>query len=173
MRIFGVIGWKNSGKTHLVVRLVSELTSRGYTISTIKHAHHSLEFSTCDAEGQEQRPAGAHEAIFSSPTRWSLMKEMPAGAEEERLLDLAARLQPVDLVLVEGYKLEDLPKLEAHRASNKRDLIARKDQRVVAMASDSALEGLNIPVFDLDDTSAIADFILEFVGLAKQADKAG
>lgn len=173
MRKFGVIGWKNSGKTHLVVRLVSELTSRGFTISTIKHAHHSLEFSTSDAEGQEQRPARAHEAIFSSPTRWSLMKEMPAGVEEERLSELAARLQPVDLVLVEGYKLEDLPKLEAHRASNKRDLIARKDDRVVAMASDSAVEGVNVPVFDLDDTSAIADFVLEYVGLAKQADKAG
>ena len=78
------------------------------------------------------------------------------------------RLQPVDLVLVEGYKLEDHPKLEAYRAGSKRDLIAREDNRIVAVASDAAPSGVAVPVFDLNDTIAIADFIVDFVGLAKQ-----
>ena len=173
MRIFGVIGWKNSGKTHLMVRLVSELTSRGYSVSTIKHAHHALEFSTCDEEGREQRPVGAHEAIFSSAMRWSLTKETPTGADEDPLSDLVARLKPVDLVLVEGYKLEGHPKLEAYRAGSKRDLIARQDDRIVAVASNAELENVNVPLFDLDDTIAIADFIVDFVGLAESPMAAG
>lgn len=171
MRIFGVIGWKNSGKTHLMVRLVSEITSRGYSVSTIKHAHHALTFSTCDEDGEEQRPAGAHEAIFSSPTRWSLTKEVPPAADEDPLSELVQRLESVDLVLVEGYKLEGHPKLEAHRAGSKRDLIAREDDRIVAIASDAMPSGVTVPVFDLDDTIGIADFIVEFVGLAKQTDE--
>lgn len=173
MRVFGVIGWKNSGKTHLMVRLVREITSRGHTVSSIKHAHHSLRFSTRDDAGQEQRPPGALESIFVSPTRWTLLKEVPAGAEEDPLADHLARLQPVDLVLVEGYKLENHPKLEAHRADNRRDLLARADDRIVAVASDSAPEGLDVPVLDIDDTVGIADFILSHVGLAGQAEKVG
>lgn len=166
MRVFGVMGWKNSGKTHLMVRLVAELTSRGYSISTIKHAHHALEFSTCDADGQEQRPAGAYETIFSSSTRWSLTKETPPGADEDPLADLLAKLEPVDLVLVEGYKLESHPKLEAYRAGSRRDLIARTDDRIVAVASNADLQDLNVPLLELDDTQAIADFIVDYVGLA-------
>lgn len=165
MRIFGVVGWKNSGKTHLMVRLVSEFTSRGFSVSTIKHAHHSLEFSTSDAAGQEQRPAGAHETIFSSPTRWSLTKETPPGEDEEPLADLMARLIPVDLVLIEGYKLEGHPKLEAYRAGSRRDLIARSDERIVVVATDADLDEVPVPVIDLDDTHAIADFIEKHINL--------
>ena len=98
MRVFGVIGWKDSGKTHLMVRLISELTSRGYSLSSIKHAHHSLEFSTQDESGREQRPTHAQEVIFSSSARWTLVKETPT--EEDPLSDHLARLKPVDLVLV-------------------------------------------------------------------------
>lgn len=164
MRIFGVIGWKNSGKTHLMVRLVEELTSRNYTVSTIKHAHHSLEFSTSDEDGREQRLEGAYESIFSSATRWSLVKEA-SGAEDDLLSEHLKRLEPVDLVLVEGYKFEDHPKIEAHRTENKRELLARNDARIVAIASDFTPEGVNVPIFELDDTTGIADFILDSVGL--------
>lgn len=164
MRVFGVIGWKDSGKTHLMVRLIAELTSRGYTVSSIKHAHHTLEFSTCDETGREQRSNGAHEAIFSSSSRWSLVQEtLPT--KEDPLPELLSRLQPVDLVLIEGYKLEGHSKLEAYRGGNRRDLIARTDDRIVAIASDVEPDGLDVPIFDLDDTIAIADFVVDFVGL--------
>lgn len=159
-----MIGWKDSGKTHLMVRLISEITSRGYSVSSVKHAHHSLEFSTSDADGREQMPAGAHEAIFSSSSRWMLINGTTA-AEEDSLLEHLARLQPVDLVLVEGYKLEGHSKLEAYRSGSRRDLIARSDKTIVAVASDAAPEGLDRPLFDLDDTVGIADFILDHVGL--------
>lgn len=165
MRIFGVVGWKNSGKTHLMVRLVSEFTARGYSVSTIKHAHHSLTFATHDEEGQDQLPVGAHESIFSSPTRWSLMKETPPGEEEEPLSDLLDRIEDVDLVLVEGYKLEGHPKLEAYRAGSKRDLIARGDERIVLVATDADLDNVPVPVIDLDDTVTIANFIERHTGL--------
>ena len=106
-----------------------------------------------------------HEALFTSDSRWSIVKELPEDQEEDPLADLLARLEPVDLVLIEGYKLEGHPKLEAYRAGNTRDLIARGDDRIVAVASDAVPEGLNLPVFDLNDTAGIADFIVEFVGL--------
>ena len=164
MRIFGVIGWKNSGKTHLMVRLVSEITSRGFTVSTIKHAHHSIEFTTLDEEGCELRPPGVQEAVFASPTRWSLVRERLAD-EDDSLDELVARLQPVDLVLIEGYKLEHHPKIEAYRQGSTRDLIAREDKKIVGIATDAPPEGFDVPVFDLNDTIGIADFILGYVGL--------
>ncbi len=172
MRIFGVVGWKNSGKTHLMVRLVSEFTSRGYSVSTIKHAHHSLEFATNDEAGREQRPPGADEVIFSSPMRWSLTKETPPGEEEEPLADLLARLRSVDLVLVEGYKLEGHPKLEAYRDGSRRDLIARKDDRIVVVATDADLKEVPVPLIDLDDTTAIADFIEAYLKLGDSSGQA-
>ncbi len=167
MRIFGVVGWKNSGKTHLMVRLVSEFTARGYSVSTIKHAHHSLEFVTTDDQGFEQRPAGAHEAIFASSTRWSLTHETPADGEEEPLAALLARLQPVDLVMVEGYKLQGHTKLESYRAGSRRELIARNDERIVVLATDADLSDLTVPVIDLNDTVSIANFIEDHVKLSE------
>lgn len=164
MQIFGVIGWKNSGKTHLVERLVSNITSRGITVSTIKHAHHSFDFSTTDEQGRDLRFEGAHEVVFTSSTRWSIVRERPAD-EEDLLQDMVARLDPVDLVIVEGYKLENHPKIEAFRGENKKTLIAATDSRIEGVASDAPLDGLGIPVFDLDDTDRIAEFILNYVGL--------
>lgn len=169
MQIFGVIGWKNSGKTHLVERLVSNITSRGISVSTIKHAHHSFDFSTTDEQGRDLRFEGAHEVVFTSSTRWSIVRERPAD-EEDLLQDMVARLDPVDLVIVEGYKLENHAKIEAFRSENKKALIAATDRHVRAVASDAPLDSLHVPVFDLDDTNSIADFILEQVGLNERAD---
>ncbi|MDA7429885.1 molybdopterin-guanine dinucleotide biosynthesis protein B [Primorskyibacter aestuariivivens] len=170
MEIFGVIGWKNSGKTHLVERLVSNITSRGISVSTIKHAHHSFDFSTTDEQGRDLRFEGAHEVVFTSAARWSIVRERPDD-EEDLLQDMVARLDPVDLVIVEGYKMESHPKIEAFRGENKKALIAATDNRVEGVASDAPLEGLSIPVFDLNDTDNIADFILDYVGLNERAGK--
>lgn len=170
MQIFGVIGWKNSGKTHLVERLVANITGRGVTVSTIKHAHHAFDFSTTDGHGRELRFDGAQEVVFTSPTRWSIVRERPVD-EADLLQDMVARLDPVDLVIVEGYKLESHAKIEAHRHDNGKALIAPTDERVVGVASDCALAGLSIPVLDLDDTDRIADFILDYVGLGAVAGK--
>jgi len=164
MRIYGVTGWKNTGKTGLVERLVAEITGRGLTVSTLKHAHHATEIDHPGRDSYRHREAGAQEVLVASPQRWALMHEL-RGAPEPPFEDLVARLSPVDLVLVEGYKRGPHPKVEAHRAEVGRDLLARENPTIRAVASDARPTGLSVPLFHLDDTAAIADFILTEVGL--------
>ena len=163
MKIFGVVGWKNAGKTGLMERLVSEITARGFTVSTVKHAHHSFDVDHEGKDSFRHRAAGASEVLLASRNRVALMQEM-RGAEEPDLAALLKRLSPVDLVLVEGYKRDSHAKVEAHRAETGNPLIAPEDATIKAVASDVPLS-LERPVFDLNDTVAIADFILAQVGL--------
>lgn len=164
MKVYGVTGWKNTGKTGLMERLVAEITARGLSVSTVKHAHHATDIDHPGRDSFRHREAGAREVIVASPLRWALMHEL-RGAPEPAFEDLIARLSPVDLVLVEGYKRGPHPKVEAHRAAAGRDLLARENPTIRAVASDVMPEGLAVPVFHLDDTAGIADFILQEVGL--------
>lgn len=163
MRLFGVVGWKNAGKTGLMERLVAEITGRGFTVSTVKHAHHSFDVDHPGKDSHRHRVAGAREVLLASRNRFALMHEL-RDEEEPGLADLLNRLSPVDLVLIEGYKRDHHPKVEAHRVETGNPLIAPEDPTVKAVASDVPLE-LDRPVFDLNDTRAIADFILREVGL--------
>ncbi|MEO0863630.1 MAG: molybdopterin-guanine dinucleotide biosynthesis protein B [Pseudomonadota bacterium] len=163
MKIFGIVGWKNSGKTGLMERLVAEIVARGHSVSTIKHAHHTFDVDQPGKDSYRHRAAGASEVLLASSTRIALMQELRA-APEPPLDDLLARLSPVDLVLVEGYKRDGHPKIEAHRTETGQSLLAVNDPTVQAVASNVALT-LDRPVFDLDDTSAIADFVLSQVRL--------
>ena len=157
MKIYGITGWKNAGKTGLMERLVAEFCARGLTVSTVKHAHHTFDVDQKGKDSFRHRDAGAREVLLASGTRWVLMNELRGDAEPP-LADLLARLSPVDLVLVEGYKRDHHPKVEAFRAETGNPLIANQDQTIKAVASDSKI-AIDRPVFDLDDTSAIADFI--------------
>jgi molybdopterin-guanine dinucleotide biosynthesis adapter protein len=163
MRIYGVVGYKNAGKTGLMERLVTEITQRGVSVSTLKHAHHSFDVDQPGKDSFRHRQAGAQQVLLASRDRWALMTEL-RGTQEPALGDLLAQLAPVDLVLVEGYKRDAHPKIEAFRAATGNPLIAPDDPTVRAVASDTALT-LDRPVFDLNDTRAIADFILSEVGL--------
>jgi len=163
MRLYGVTGWKNAGKTGLMERLVTEIAGRGLSVSTVKHAHHSFDVDHPGRDSYRHRAAGATEVLLSSRNRFALMHEM-RGEEEMPLDALLAKLAPVDLVLVEGYKREPHPKIEAFRAGTGNALIAPGDPTIRAVASDVALD-LDRPVFDLNDTGAITDFILAEVGL--------
>lgn len=163
MRIFGVVGWKNAGKTGLMERLVGEITGRGITVSTVKHAHHTFDVDHAGKDSHRHRVAGATEVLLASRNRFALMHELRT--EEEPTLDmLLKKLAPVDLVLIEGYKRDLHHKVEAHRAETGNPLIAPGDDTVRAVASDVRLD-LDRPVFDLNDTVSIADFILAEVGL--------
>ncbi|WP_368344625.1 molybdopterin-guanine dinucleotide biosynthesis protein B [Pelagovum sp. HNIBRBA483] len=164
MRIYGVTGWKNTGKTGLVERLVTEITARGFSVSTLKHAHHATEIDQPGRDSYRHREAGAREVLVASPNRWALMHEL-RGADEPPIEDLLAKMSPVDLVIIEGYKRGPHPKVETHRAEAGRDLLAPENPTIRAVASDSRHDGLSVPVFDLNDTKAIADFILAEVGL--------
>ncbi len=163
MRMYGVVGWKNAGKTGLMERLVTEITGRGVTVSTIKHAHHSFDVDHAGKDSHRHRVAGATEVLLASRNRFALMHELRA-EDEPPLEVLLTKLSPVDLVLIEGYKRDGHRKIEAHRAVTGNPLIAPGDPTIRAVASDSEL-ALDRPVFDLDDTCAIADFILREVGL--------
>lgn len=163
MKLYGVVGWKNAGKTGLMERLVTEITGRGITVSTVKHAHHSFDVDHAGKDSFRHREAGASEVLLSSRNRVALMQEL-RGAQEPSLADLLTRLTPVDLVLVEGYKRDAHPKIEAYRAETGNPLIAPDDPTIRAIASDVTLEVVQT-VFDLNDTVAIADFILSEVGL--------
>ena len=163
MRLFGVVGWKNAGKTGLMERLVAEITGRGFTVSTVKHAHHTFDVDHPGKDSYRHRAAGATEVLLASRNRFALMHELRS-EDEPPLSMLLEKLAPVDLVLVEGYKRDSHPKVEAHRAETGNPLIAPEDPTVRAVASDTPLD-LDRPVFDLNDTKAIADFILKEVGL--------
>ncbi|MBU3261027.1 molybdopterin-guanine dinucleotide biosynthesis protein B [Roseovarius sp. PS-C2] len=163
MNVYGVVGWKNAGKTGLMERLVTEITGRGISVSTVKHAHHSFDVDHPGKDSHRHRIAGATEVLLASRNRFALMHELRDEAEPA-LSALLQKLAPVDLVLIEGYKRDSHPKIEAHRAVTGNPLIAPGDATVRAVASDTPLD-LDRPVFDLNDTAAIADFILSEVGL--------
>lgn len=163
MKLWGVTGWKNAGKTGLMERLVAEFTARGLSVSTLKHAHHAFDVDRPGKDSYRHRAAGAHEVLLASGARWALMHEL-RGAEEPPLEVLLAKLSPVDLVLVEGYKRAVHPKIEAVRLSERHPLIAPGDPTIRAIAADGAIEA-DRPVFDLNDTTAIADFIAAELGL--------
>ncbi len=159
MKVYGITGVKNSGKTTLVERLVAEIAARGYSVSTVKHAHHVTDVDQPGRDSYRHREAGAREVMLASPRRWALMRELRDEAEPP-LEELLARLSPVELVLVEGYKAGPHPKLEVHRAATGRAPLALANPTVRAVAADVVPGGLEVPVFDLDDIAAIADFIL-------------
>jgi len=163
MNIYGIVGWKNAGKTGLMERLVTEMTSRGLRVSTVKHAHHSFDVDHPGKDSHRHRIAGATEVLLASRNRFALMHEL-RDAPEPTLSMLLERLSPVDLVLIEGYKRDAHPKVEAHRASTGNPLIASGDPTIRAVASDTSMV-LDRPVFDLNDTVAVTDFILSQVGL--------
>ena len=163
MNVFGITGWKNAGKTGLMERLVAEITSRGYTVSTLKHAHHTFDVDHPGKDSHRHRIAGASQVLLASTERWALMNEY-RGAQEPSLSELLAKLDSVNLVLIEGWKRDSHPKIEAWRSETGNPLIAPTDPTILAVASDIGLE-IDRPVFDLDDTVMVADFILDHLDL--------
>ena len=163
MRVFGVTGWKNTGKTTLTERLVAHLVAQGLVVSTVKHAHHDTDIDHEGRDSFRHRQAGAGQVIVASPARWALMTEL-RGAAEPPLDALLAHLAPCDLVLVEGYKTAPHPKIEAHRAATGRPLLAPANPTIRALATDTPLDS-TLPQFDLNDIPAIAAFIRAQVGL--------
>ena len=158
-RVFGITGWKNSGKTTLTEKLVSELVRRGWTVSTVKHAHHEFDIDKPGADSFRHRQAGATEVAVVSGVRWALMHELRA-EDEPTLETILSRLAPCDIVLVEGYKREAHKKIETRRIEAKdRSPLSANDGHIVAIAADFEITGESLPVFDLNDTGGIADFI--------------
>lgn len=166
-RVFGIVGWKNSGKTTLTERIISELTARGWRVSTVKHAHHAFDIDREGADSFRHREAGAAEVAIVSGRRWALMHELRDEAEPA-LESILARLADADIVLVEGYKREAHRKIETRRLEAKDTApLSKNDPNIVAVAADHAQPAETLPVFDLDDTKSIADFIERTTGLGR------
>jgi molybdopterin-guanine dinucleotide biosynthesis adapter protein len=159
MRIIGLAGWSGSGKTTLITKLIPRFMARGIKVSTLKHAHHGFDLDQPGKDSFFHRAAGATEVIISSAKRWAILHELREEPEWD-LRGLVAKMSPVDLVLVEGFKRDAFPKLEIHRAANGKPLIHPEDPHIVAIASDIALPQAKVPVIDLNDIEAIADLLL-------------
>lgn len=172
MKVFGLAGWSGSGKTTLLVRLIPELTKRGIGVSTIKHAHHRFDVDKPGKDSHRHREAGATEVLVASGRRWALMHELRNEPEPD-LDALLAKLSPVDLVIVEGFKAHAHDKLEIWRSETGERFIHPEDPRVVAIATDKPVPHVPLPRFDLEDIAAIADFVVERTGLAPTMRQAG
>ena len=160
MRIIGLAGWSGSGKTTLITKLIPHLLARGLRVSTLKHAHHGFDLDRPGKDSFMHRAAGATEVLISSAKRWAILHELRA-EEEWDLGVLVAKMSPVDLVLVEGFKRDAFPKLEIHRTVNGKPLLHPEDPHIVAVACDSALPASTVPVVDLNDIDAVADLLLK------------
>lgn len=159
MRVIGLAGWSGAGKTTLMKRLIPALIARGVSVSTIKHAHHAFDVDVPGKDSWEHRQAGAAQVLVSSANRWALMSEN-RGAPEPTLAFLLTRMNPVDLVIIEGFKREDHPKIEVHRAATGKPWLHPEDPRIVAVAADVAQSRL--PQAALDDVEAVATLVLRF-----------
>lgn len=164
MKIFGFAGYSGSGKTTLIEQLIPLFTKRGLTVSLIKHAHHTFDVDQPGKDSYRHRHAGCTEVLVSSSRRWALMHEL-RGTQEPPLSELTEHMSQCDLLLVEGFKHEPIPKLEVYRAEVGEPLIHPHDQNIVAIATDAPLE-TKLPQLDLNAPAQIAEFVLRHVGLA-------
>ncbi len=164
MKVLGLAGWSGAGKTTLLAALIPELVRRGVTISTMKHAHHAFDVDQPGKDSYVHREAGATEVLVASGNRWALMHEH-RGAPEPGSAELMQHMSEVDLLLIEGFKRETHDKLEIYREANGKPLLASEDPHVVAILADGPVPGTKVPVIDLNDIGAIADFIMRHFGL--------
>ena len=163
MKVFGFAGWSGSGKTTLIEQLIPRLVHAGYSVSLIKHAHHEFDIDRPGKDSYRHRHAGCTEVMVTSDLRWALMHEM-RGAAEPTLEQQIERMSPVDLLLVEGWKRQPMPKLEVHRAANGKPPLYSEDKHILALASDVPLAA-PLPRFDIGDYDGIVRFVLETTGL--------
>ncbi len=167
MKVFGIAGYSGSGKTTLMERLIPQFVMEGLKVSVIKHAHHNFDVDRPGKDSYRHREAGASEILVTSDKRWVLMHES-RGEAEPTLQQLIAQFSPCDLVLVEGFKNEPIPKLEVHRVANAKPPLYPQDKNVVAVACDERIV-TKLPQFHIDDAEAIALFIMQQVGLMPHA----
>lgn len=160
MRVMGIAGWSGAGKTTLLSRLIPVLVGRGFSVSTIKHAHHHFDVDYPGKDSHTHRVAGATEVLVSSVNRFALMHEL-RGAAEPNLAQLLSMLAPVDFVLVEGYKPEPHPKIEVHRVANGKPFLYPNDPTILALASDAAIADRNVTLLALENAEELADFVQE------------
>ncbi len=167
MKVFGIAGYSGSGKTTLLEKLLPRFVALGLRVSVIKHTHHDFDIDRPGKDSYRHREAGASEVLIASGTRWVLMNELRS-AKEPTLEEYLERFSPCDLVLVEGFKQEAIPKLEVYRPAAGKPALWPDNPNVVALACAAAEHlpvDLSLPVFDLNDADAIVRFILKSLNM--------
>ena len=154
--VMGLAGWSGSGKTTLAEKLIAALTSRGLDVATIKHAHHAFDADVPGKDSYRHRAAGARQVIVSSQARSVIFTEN-RDRDEAPIEALLASLAPADIVIVEGYKREPIPKLEIFRTATGKPPLFPNDPLIFAVATDDALALPATPpqTLDLNDIEAI------------------
>ena len=160
MKVIGLAGWSGAGKTTLLTRVIPHLRKEGLRVSVIKHAHHSFDVDVPGKDSYVHRQSGAEEVLVSSARRWALMHEL-RGASEPRLRELIAKMSPVDLVIVEGFKSEPHRKIEVYRKANGKAPLFPDDPAIAGIATDADVE-TTLPVAHLDDIPAVAAMMRKF-----------
>lgn len=163
MKVIGFAGWSGSGKTTLVEQVIGLLEARGLIVSLIKHAHHDFDIDYPGKDSWRHRHAGCREVLVTGGKRWAVMHEL-RGRDELSLNEALAQLSPCDLVLVEGFKRQPIPKIEIYRAEIGKPLLFPDDPNIIAVASDVP-QTTSLPQLDLNDPAAVAGFILKTTGL--------
>src|ERR1700733_10601633 len=157
MKVIGLAGWSGAGKTTLLTRLIPYFVAENLRVSVIKHAHHSVDVDVPGKDSWAHRQSGATEVLVSSTRRWALMHEL-RGASEPRLPELLAKMSPVDLVIIEGFKREPHRKIEVHRLANNKPLLFPDDPDIVGIVTDAMVE-TTLPLAHLDDVEAASDLL--------------
>lgn len=166
MKVFGIAGYSGSGKTTLLEKLIPQFTARGIKVAVIKHAHHGFDIDRPGKDSYRHREAGAHEVLLSCNDRWALMHERRSEGEVT-LDELIGRLSPCDLVLIEGFKQEPVPKLEVYRPENGKPPLFPERSDIVALATDADIV-TSLPKLPLNDMAAIATFIIDTLQLSER-----
>ena len=163
-KVFGISGWKNSGKTTLTSALIRELSARGYRVSSVKHAHHNVDVDQEGTDSYKHRAAGASEVMLASSKRFALMHEIAEEDGEFELGELLEKMSEVDLILVEGFKSSEIPKIQTIRQVSLGNSGKEPINNIVAYATDMPKE-TELPVLDVDNVSLIADFIIDYLDI--------
>ncbi|XDZ66176.1 molybdopterin-guanine dinucleotide biosynthesis protein B [Alphaproteobacteria bacterium LSUCC0684] len=158
--VFGLAGFSGSGKTTLAEKLIRILTQRGYSVASIKHAHHAFDPDTPGKDSWRHRKAGATQMLISSSLRRVHFIETP-DRDEADLNTLLGELMPTDIVLVEGFKDTDFPKIEVWRAETGNAFLYPERPGIFAVAADTPLPDCPLPVLDLNDAATIADTLIK------------
>ncbi|WP_085901123.1 molybdopterin-guanine dinucleotide biosynthesis protein B [Kiloniella majae] len=158
MKVFGLAGWSGSGKTTLLKQVIPALVKRGLKVSTLKHAHHKFDVDKPGKDSYEHREAGASEVMISSGNRWALMHEL-RDEKEPTLEELVPHMTPVDILLIEGFKRESHKKLEVFRPALGKRMLHKDDPNIIGIATDDEEIDTSLPIINLNDIEAIADFI--------------
>lgn len=162
-RVFGIVGRSGSGKTTLIEAMIPWFKAQDLQVAVVKHSHHNLQFEPPHKDSSRFRSAGAREVIVASPYHYALFHNLDQ-QQEPRLAELVARLEPdVDVILVEGYRQANIPRLEVHRPSRGIEPVYPQTEQVVALASDVALVDLPLPVLDLNQPDLVAQFIWTYI----------